>query len=729
MKKELPVAGLSCAACAVAVEQTLEKAPGVKAVRVNFANHSALLEWDESTTDITRLQETVRKSGYELLAETPSPEENASDQQAQYAAIKQKTRFAGLLAAPVFVLGMFFMDLPYGNLLQWALTTPILLVFGRQFYTHAWKLARIGKANMDTLVALSTGIAYLYSTFTTFFPALLLSRGLEAHVYFEAAAVILFFILLGKTLELRAKAGTSEALRQLMQLQPREVQVQRPDGSLELVPVETVAVGTPFRVKPGEKIPLDGEILSGESYVEESMLTGEPLPVAKASGQTVFAGTLNQSGNLLIRTTKTDAGSTLAQIIARVREAQASKAPIQHLVDRISSVFVPVVLVIGLLTLLVWGFSGVEDAWLRGMLALITVWVIACPCALGLATPTAIMAAMGKGAAQGILIKQAETLEKGSRIRHIVFDKTGTLTLGKPALKALIPAPGRWTEESKAALFALEQLSEHPLGSAIVEGLAVAQPPAEVQDFRSHTGKGISGRVEDKQYLIGKRQWLEGHAIPLPQDWISRADEEAAQGNIVVFAACEQQPLALLVLHDPLKEGAADALGRLSRKGYRLHLLTGDQEKTAQAIARQLGIQEVAAERVPQEKGAYIQALQQGGAQVAMIGDGINDSEALSHADLSIAMGSGTAIAMEVAEVTFMRQDLSLIEKTFALTEKSVRIIRQNLFWAFIYNSLGIPIAAGILYPAFGFLLNPMLAGAAMALSSVSVVMNSLRLK
>ncbi|EIM72996.1 copper-translocating P-type ATPase [Nitritalea halalkaliphila LW7] len=535
MKKELPVAGLSCAACAVAVEQTLEKAPGVKAVRVNFANHSALLEWDESATDIARLQETVRKSGYELLAETPSPSDSASEQQAQYAVVKQKTRFAGLLAAPVFVLGMFFMDLPYGNYLQWALTTPILLIFGRQFYTHAWKLARIGKANMDTLVALSTGIAYLYSTFTTFFPSLLLSRGLEAHVYFEAAAVILFFILLGKTLELRAKAGTSEALRQLMQLQPREVQVQHPDGSLELMPVEAVAIGTSFRVKPGEKIPLDGEILSGESYVEESMLTGEPLPVAKASGQTVFAGTLNQSGNLLIRATKTDAGSTLAQIIARVREAQASKAPIQHLVDRISGIFVPVVLVIGLLTLLIWGFSGVEDAWLRGMLALITVWVIACPCALGLATPTAIMAAMGKGAEQGILIKQAETLEKGSRIRHIVFDKTGTLTLGKPALKALIPAEPAWTQETKIALHALEQLSEHPLGKAIAEGLRVKQPAPEVQDFRSHTGQGISGIVAGKRYLIGKRQWLHSQSVALPQGWLTRADEVGSLRGISWF--------------------------------------------------------------------------------------------------------------------------------------------------------------------------------------------------
>lgn len=727
IKKEIPVIGMSCAACAIAVEKSLSKLPGVKSAAVNYANHAAWVEWEENETNLNELQETVQHAGYELLVADLEAEDLENLQTQAYLMLKKKTILAGLLAFPVFLIGMFAMHLPYANSIMWALTTPILLVFGRQFFVQAWKLAKVRQANMDTLVALSTGIAYLYSSFNTFFPEFLLAKGIEPHVYFEAAAVILFFILLGKTLESQAKAGTGAALKELMGLQPDEVGVL--DGTIETIKkTKEVKTGDTILVRPGQRVPLDGRVLAGISYVDESMLSGEPIPLAKANGDPVFAGTLNQNGSLTVLVEKSSQQTVLSNIIRRVKQAQGSKAPVQQLVDKIAAIFVPAVLVVGVLTLLVWGLSGIEDAWLKGMLAFVTVLVIACPCALGLATPTAIMAAMGKGAQMGILIKDAESLEKGRKIDTLVLDKTGTVTEGKPSVRQVFPT-AHWDSGHAQIIHALEQKSEHPLAKAIQTHFQNEAGPVEVQDFQVQVGKGISGKIGEKTYRIGSLAWLMGEKVN-PNTSLSIQTEHALeQGAIHVYVTENEELIAAIQIADPIKAGSQQAIAEAKAAGIEIHLLTGDHVETAQWVAKQVGITHVKAGTLPEQKAAYIQALQAQGKKVAMVGDGINDSEALSLADLSIAMGRGTDIAMDAAGVTLVRSDLRQIPTLLELSKKTVSIIRQNLFWAFIYNIIGIPIAAGILYPGFGFLLNPMIAGAAMAMSSVSVVGNSLRLR
>jgi Cu2+-exporting ATPase len=727
IQKEIPVIGMSCAACAIAVEKSLAKHPGVKSATVNYANHAAWVEWEEKETNLDQLQETVQQSGYDLLIEEVEAEDIENIQTQAYLAIRRKTVFAGIMALPVFIIGMFAMHMPYANWIMWALTTPILLVFGRQFFVQAWKLAKVRQANMDTLVALSTGIAYGYSTFNTFFPQYLIAKGIAPHVYFEAAAVILFFILLGKTLESQAKAGTGAALKKLMGLQPDEVTVI--EGTTETVKkTSQVKAGDAILVRPGQRIPLDGQVIEGNSYVDESMLSGEPLPLAKSIGDAVFAGTLNQNGSITVRVEKSSQQTLLAQIIRRVKQAQGSKAPVQQLVDRIAAVFVPAVLAIGVITLLIWGLSGITDAWLKGMLAFVTVLVIACPCALGLATPTAIMAAMGKGAQMGILIKDAESLEKGRKIDTLVLDKTGTVTEGKPVVSDVFYT-AHWQAVHGSIIQALEQKSEHPLAKAIQAHFQKEAGKVEISAFQVQVGKGISGTVDGKTYRIGSYAWMmEENAHSDPQ-LLAQADLALQQGAIVVFAAEEKHLIAGFKIADPIKPSSKDTIAQLKAAGIEIHLLTGDQAKTAQWVAAQIGIPFVKSGTLPEQKAAYVQSLQSQGKKVAMVGDGINDSEALTLADLSIAMGQGTDIAMDAAGVTLVRSDLSQIPALLDLSKKTVAIIRQNLFWAFVYNVIGIPIAAGILYPSFGFLLNPMIAGAAMALSSVSVVANSLRLR
>ncbi|PRY86349.1 heavy metal translocating P-type ATPase [Mongoliibacter ruber] len=727
MQKEIPISGMSCSACAVAVENTLKSTKGVKTVSVNYTNHSAQLDWDNGVVQLEALKKQVQETGYDLIIEDIAEEDLEKLQADAYKNLKKKTIYAGVLAFPVFVIGMFWMDMPYADPIMWALTTPVLFVFGRQFYTQAWKLAKKLQSNMDTLVALSTGIAYLYSTFNTFFPQYLLERGLEPHVYFEAAAVIVFFILLGKTLESGAKAGTGAALKKLMGLQEKEVLVLE-GGRTITKSTNEARKGDLILIKPGQKIALDGKVTEGESYVNESMLSGEPIPVLKNKDSHVFAGTINQEGSLKVSIEKELGDTLLSQIIARVKKAQGSKAPIQKLVDQVSAVFVPVVLGISIISFLIWGFSGVEEAWLRGMLAMITVLVIACPCALGLATPTAIMAAMGKGAELGILIKDAESLEKGKKIDTLVLDKTGTITEGKPKVTDLIKTDF-WESEDGTALASLESRSEHPLAKAVVDYFDQSSEHYNVRDFHSHTGKGVSGEIEGKIYRIGNIKFLEASGVKISAQQKERAVAFHREGAIVVFASKDQDLLAIIKIADPIKSTSIEAIRQLKELGIELHMLTGDQEMTAASVAKEVGIVNYQAESLPKDKADYIQSLQKSGKTVAMVGDGINDSEALTLADLSIAMGEGTDIAMDVAEVTLVQSDLTQIPRTLSLTKKTVRIIRQNLFWAFVYNVMGIPIAAGILYPFFGFLLNPMLAGAAMALSSVSVVTNSLRLR
>lgn len=726
-KKEIPVTGMSCAACALSVEKTLSNSPGVKSAAVNYANNVALLEWEEGEVSLEKLQKEVQSTGYDLMIDDVLQEDLEKMQKKAYQNLKKKTIYAGILALPVFLIGMFWMHMPYGNFIMWALTTPVLLVMGRQFFTQAWKLAGNRQANMDTLVALSTGIAYIYSTFNTFFPEYLASKGLEVHVYFEAASVIIFFILLGKTLESGAKAGTGAALKKLMALQPTDLIVLKEGKEIPKKTTE-VKTGEIILIKPGQKIPLDGKVLEGSSYVNESMLTGEPLPVLKEKDAKVFAGTINSSGSFSFLAELVGSDTLLAQIIQRVKASQGSKAPIQKMVDKVAGIFVPVVLAIGIITFFIWGFSGIQDSWLRGMLALITVWVIACPCALGLATPTAIMAAMGKGAEMGILIKNAESLEKGKTIDTLILDKTGTITEGNPKVIGSY-FNEKWTENDAAVIQSIESKSEHPLAKAISGYFEEVNLENNITDFQSETGKGVSAKSGGNVFRIGTAKWLSSLNVEMAGPLMTESSQALEEGAIVVFVAKNTDLAAVFKIADPIKATSKQAIQELKQMGISIHMLTGDQNKTAAWVAKETGIDHFKAEMLPQDKATYLKELQAKGKHVAMAGDGINDSEALSLADLSIAMGKGTDIAMEVAEVTLVHSDLSQIPKTLHLTKKTVKIIRQNLFWAFIYNIVGIPIAAGILYPAFGFLLNPMIAGAAMALSSVSVVTNSLRLR
>jgi P-type Cu2+ transporter len=607
MKKEIPVGGMSCAACALSVEKTLASSAGVKSAAVNYANHTAILEWEEDKVSLENLQKQVQSTGYDLIIEDVLQEDLEKLQNEAYKKLRKKTIYAGILALPVFLIGMFWMHMPYGNYIMWALTTPILFFLANQFFTQAWKLAKHGQANMDTLVALSTGIAYIYSTFNTFFPEYLGSKGLEVHVYFEAAAVIIFFILLGKTLESGAKAGTGAALKKLMDLQPSELIVLE-HGKEVIKRTTEVTAGEIILIKPGQKIPLDGKVLEGSSFVNESMLTGEPLPVLKEKESKVFAGTINSSGSFTFIAEQVGNDTFLAQIIQRVKAAQGSKAPIQKLVDKVAGIFVPIVLGIGLVTFFIWGFSGVEDSWLRGMLALITVWVIACPCALGLATPTAIMAAMGKGAEMGILIKDAESLEKGKTIDTLILDKTGTITEGNPKVIDFF-ASNNWTEQDAAVIKAIESKSEHPLARAISGYFEEVESNVEITDFQSETGKGVSARSGDDIYRIGTTKWLASHHVSLSGNLLEKSTKALEEGAIVVFVAKNTDLIAIFKIADPIKATSKKAITELKQMGIQIHMLTGDQTKTAAWVAKETSIDHFKAEMLPQDKASYLKEL------------------------------------------------------------------------------------------------------------------------
>ncbi|WP_410492700.1 heavy metal translocating P-type ATPase [Cyclobacterium sp. SYSU L10401] len=725
---EVPVSGMSCAACAVSVESTLKQTPGIQSAQVNYATQSATLVLDEAKTDLNQAKKNVHEIGYELLIELHEKENVEELQKLAHRQLRKNTIAAGILAFPVFIIGMFWMSLPYGNWIMWVLTTPVLFIFGRTFFINAYKQSKAKKANMDTLVALSTGIAYGYSTFNTFFPQWLEARGLDPHVYFETAAVIVFFILLGRMLESGAKAGTSEALKKLIGLQPKELTLVK-DGKEMLVPVSEAGTGDIVLVKPGQKIPLDGMVTEGESFVDESMLSGEPIPVTKQPGDEVFAGTINQKGSFQFSVSKTAADTLLASIITRVKQAQGSKAPIQKMVDKVTAVFVPAVLVVALITFLVWAFSGIDDAALRGMLSAITVLVIACPCALGLATPTAIMVGIGKAASMGILIKDAESLETGKKTDVLLLDKTGTITMGKPKVKEVIWQKEVDDNKLQSVFQALESRSEHPLATAIAQHFNPSKSGLPFTNFQSATGKGVQAVHEGITYRIGTLKWLKSEGIMVQESFIQAGEKMLENGDIVVYMAEEKILVGMVGIADQVREDSREAIASIQKMGIAVHMLTGDQEKTAAAVAAAVGIKKFQSGMLPQDKGKYIQALKKQGHVVAMAGDGINDSEALVLADLGIAMGAGTDIAMETAKATLMHSSLMDIPKLLQLSKDTVSTIRQNLFWAFIYNVIGIPLAAGVLYPVSGFLLNPMIAGAAMALSSVSVVSNSLRLK
>ncbi len=830
IKDTFPVLDMSCAGCAMSVEKTVQGLPGVKSASVNLAANALLVEYDPDKLTPIKIQAQVQSIGYRLIIPDEHVEERQAEaQRKQYKKLRTKVIFAWIFAVPLMIIAMGFMHWKPGNWIMLALVIPIMFYSGRDFYIRAWRLLRKRTANMDTLVSLSTIVAFLFSLFNTLFPSVLESRGIEVHVYYEAAGMILAFVLLGKLLEERAKNTTGSAIRSLMGLQPKTARILTstdtpaptacptavaaaaapatatppaaatsaaacltattvaPNSALNIslpliekeVPIAQLQIGDLIVVRPGERIPVDGVVNEGLSYVDESMISGEPLPVEKKSGDKVLAGTINQRGSLTIKASQVGSGTILAQIVRMVREAQGSKAPVQKIADKVSAIFVPVVMGFSVLTFVLWLLIGGTSHFPMALLAAVTVLVIACPCALGLATPTALMVGMGKGAQNHILIKDAFALENMGKVNCVVLDKTGTLTKGKPAVETIF-----WTKkptETELSIFlSAEMKSEHPLAHALVDHLFKDNiQPVNLDHFESIPGKGIEFTYAGQKYRSGNLQFVTdpierttlsavttgsaasvsaaaaGYAaaatihVPVtaptaapatshvPVTAPTQQSEEVLRmatgwqeaGKGVIFYADQTQILAVAALSDPIKDTTPQALDLLHKMKIEVHMLTGDSAKTSASIASALGIQHVASGVLPQEKEDYIRGLQAQGKYVAMVGDGINDSQALARADVSIAMGKGTDIAMDVAMVTLTTSDLLLLPKAIDLSRRTVRIIRQNLFWAFIYNIIGIPIAAGILYPVNGLLLNPMWASAAMAFSSISVVLNSLRLR
>ncbi|WP_194850702.1 heavy metal translocating P-type ATPase [Nonlabens antarcticus] len=731
IKESFPVTGMTCASCASSVESVLKHTEGVFDASVNFASSSVLVEYDKALSP-NQLQNALREVGYDIIIDAENPSEVQQElQQKHYQDIKYRTIWSAILTLPIFVLGMFFMQWEPGKWISLVLTFPVLFWFGRSFFINAFKQAKHGKANMDTLVALSTGIAFLFSVFNTFFPEFWVSRGIEPHVYYEAATVIITFISLGKLLEEKAKSNTSSAIKKLMGLQPKTLKIIE-NGKEKEIPISSVQVGQTILVRPGEKIPVDGEVSKGSSYVDESMITGEPVPVEKSKDEKVFAGTVNQKGSFQFIAEKVGGETLLSQIIKMVQEAQGSKAPVQKLVDKIAGIFVPVVLAISIITFIVWMSVGGDNAFSQALLTSVAVLVIACPCALGLATPTAIMVGIGKGAENNILIKDAESLELGYKVNAIILDKTGTITEGKPLVTDIL-----WKDklensnEYKKILLAIESQSEHPLAEAVVNYLKEKNiEQAEIASFESITGKGVKAQTENgSKYYVGNHKLMVEKNIQIDASLMQTAESLEEQAKTVIFFGNEKQVLAILAIADKIKETSKKAIETLQDRGIEVYMLTGDNNKTASAVAKQVGITNYQGEVMPSEKAAFVEKLQAGGKIVAMVGDGINDSHALAQANVSIAMGKGSDIAMDVAKMTLITSDLQSIPKALELSKRTVLGIRQNLFWAFIYNLIGIPIAAGVLYPVNGFLLDPMIAGMAMAFSSVSVVLNSLRLK
>ena len=725
----LPVLEMSCAVCANNVENTVKGLPGVEEASVNFAANTLSVKYHPSLITPQKMREAVQEAGYDLVVEVEDPtavqEEMARE---HYRKLRRNTIGAWVLSIPLALLGMVFMHTPGGNWIMMALALVIMIVFGRSFYVNGVRHALHGSANMDTLVALSTSIAFLFSFFNTVYPRFWYEKGLEPHVYYEASGVIIAFVLLGKLLEERAKNSTSSAIKSLMGLQPKTARRVR-DGQEEEVSISFLRVGDLVSVRPGEKIPVDGTVSQGSSSVDESMLSGEPIPVVKSQGDRVLAGTINQKGAFLMEATGVGGATVLSQIVQMVQAAQGSKAPVQRIVDKISGIFVPIVVGLAILTFIVWLVVGGSGYFSYALLSAVSVLVIACPCALGLATPTALMVGMGKGAEPHILIKDAFALENLCKVDTVVLDKTGTLTEGVPEV-----TDSFWISEASRdmldILYTAEMKSEHPLASAILSWLKGTEAAEiDADSFESVTGRGIQMQVHGVTYWVGSKGFLETFKAMVPPEAGREIIRWEEDGKSIVYYGWESELLAVMAISDRLKPTSGEAVEALKEMGIKVHLLTGDGKRTAETVAAMLDIRHYKADVLPSDKEEYIRSLQAAGRKVAMVGDGINDSQALARADVSIAMGKGTDIAMDVAMVTLITSDLMLLPNAIRLSKRTVRSIHQNLFWAFIYNLIGIPLAAGVLFPVNGLLLNPMLASAAMAFSSVSVVLNSLRLK
>jgi Cu2+-exporting ATPase len=730
-KKQYDVTGMSCASCAKNVEKKLNSLPGVIGAAINFASQTAMVEFVPAVIHPQQFKEAIQSIGYDIIVEETEDAKEEVDNlhRKNFQSLKQRTTWAVVLSIPLVIISMFFMNIPFANYIMWLIASPLVLWLGRGFFINAWKQTKHGSANMDTLVALSTGIAYIFSVFNTLFPEFWHRHGLHAHVYFEAAGVVVAFILLGKLLEEKAKSNTSSAIKKLVGLQPKTVTVVLATGDTKEMEISKVKTGDILLVKPGDKIPVDGKITDGSSFVDESMISGEPVPVLKENGARVYAGTVNQKGSFRFVAEKVGADTLLSSIIKLVQEAQGSKAPVQKLVDKIAGIFVPVVIVISIITFFTWLLLGGNNGLVHGLLAMVTVLVIACPCALGLATPTAIMVGIGKGAENNILIKDAEALEQAHKINVIVLDKTGTITEGKPSVEKIEWLPGSDTTKNINILFSIEKSSEHPLADAVTAHIQQNATFINLDQINSISGKGIKGNFNSQQYFAGSYNLMIENSIKIDPQLDKLAQQWKEQAKTVIYFSNNVEVLAITSVGDKIKPSSMQAVTELRKLGIDVYMLTGDNAETAKVIAQKAGITNYKAEMLPSDKAAFISTLQKEGKIVGMVGDGINDSQALATANVSIAMGKGSDIAIDASKMTIISNDLTTIPTAIRLSRNTVKTIKQNLFWAFIYNIIGIPVAAGILFPINGFLLNPMIAGAAMALSSVSVVSNSLRLK
>ncbi|MFH1673286.1 MAG: heavy metal translocating P-type ATPase [Pseudomonadota bacterium] len=736
-KVTVNVGGMTCAACVRRVEAALKSAGGVEDASVNLATARATITHAPDWDGMEAIKRVIADTGYEFLGVAGETLEDPVEaaRQREIKEIKLKFSVGVVLSIFIFMGSMqhwfpFLRPIPRQIMLValFILTTPVVFWVGSRFYRGALKAAKQKTTDMNTLVAVGALSAYLYSTLATFRPQFFTSAGIAPHVYFDGAAMIITLILMGRFLEAKTKGKTSMAIKRLMGLKPKTARVIR-DGNEIDIPIEDVAKGDLIVVRPGEKIPTDGVIVSGKSSVDESMLTGESIPVAKEKGDEVFAATLNKSGSFTFEATKVGAETALAQIIKLVEEAQGSKAPIQRVADKVASIFVPIVFGIAVLTFIIWYFIVSEPIFSRALLNFVSVLIIACPCAMGLATPTAVMVGSGLGAENGILIKGGESLEKAHKLTTVVFDKTGTLTRGEPEVTDIISAQGVTEQEVLALTASIEAVSEHPLAEAIVrkgrEGKVEIVP---VNDFEALSGLGARGIINESTVLVGNQRLMRQYNVAL-NGFDEHAKVLASEGKTCVFVARENKVVGIIGISDVAKASAREAVSALKAMGLDVAMITGDNESTARAVGAAVKIERVLAEVLPGDKADEIRRLQDKGHIVAMVGDGINDAPALTAADIGIAIGAGTDVAMEASDITLMTDDLRAVPNAIKLSFQTMRVIKQNLFWAFFYNSLGIPIAAGILYPFFGILLNPVFAAAAMAMSSVSVVSNSLRLR